>query len=119
MWKLIIAATVGGLIVVVILMVASCLRAKRRTEKQLHKRKQTNITDLSVSMNMIDNAEVLPADKDGVYSVIPCVPVADCPTGPAKSVPGKPQTADSDVYHMYCTIPDLRSPAKDDRMYEH
>ncbi|XP_027858992.1 uncharacterized protein LOC114135688 isoform X3 [Xiphophorus couchianus] len=112
------AAVVGGVIVVSILVVAACLIAKRRTGKGLHNRKQANLKDQSVWMKVTDNTEMLPLDKDGVYSVITSAPAADRPTGPGKPATGKPQTEDSDVYHIYCTIPDLPPPStRDDGVY--
>ncbi|XP_008407945.1 uncharacterized protein LOC103465128 [Poecilia reticulata] len=113
---LIIAATVGGVIVVFILVVAACLIAKRRTGKGLLNRKQANLKDQN--MKTTDNTEMLPLDKDGVYSIITSAPAADRPTGPGKSATRKPQTEDSDVYHVYCTVPDLPPPStKDDGQY--
>ncbi|XP_023180465.1 uncharacterized protein LOC111605827 isoform X1 [Xiphophorus maculatus] len=112
------AAVVGGVIVVSILVVAACLIAKRRTGKGLHNRKQANLKDQSVWMKVTDNTEMLPLDKDGVYSVITSAPAADRPAGPGKPAKEKPQTEDSDVYHVYCTIPDLPPPStRDDRVY--
>ncbi|MED6282163.1 hypothetical protein CHARACLAT_029155 [Characodon lateralis] len=121
MWKMIIPATVGGLTVVFILVVATCLRAKKMTANDLHKRKETKSTgvDQSVWMKTIDNTEMLPADNDyGVYSVIMSAAAADCPAGSVKSPTEKPQADNSDVYHVYCTIPDLPpSPIKEDGVY--
>ncbi|XP_043978897.1 uncharacterized protein LOC122834480 isoform X2 [Gambusia affinis] len=113
---IIVATVVGGVIVVSILVVAACLTAKRRTGKGLHNRKQVNLKDQSVWMKMTDKTEMLPLDKDGVYSVITSGPAADRPAGPGKPATGKPK--DSDVYHMYCTIPDLPPPStRDDGEY--
>ncbi|KAK5598619.1 hypothetical protein CRENBAI_007087 [Crenichthys baileyi] len=107
MWKLIIPATVGGLTVVFILVVAACLRAKKRT----------GIVQ-SVWIKAIDT-EMLPADNDdGAYSVIMSAAAVDFSAGSVKSPTEKPQAYDSDVYHVYCTIPDLPpSSIKDDGVY--
>ncbi|XP_054883274.1 location of vulva defective 1-like [Poeciliopsis prolifica] len=107
---LIITAAVGGVIVVFILVVGACLIAKRGTGKGLSNRKKSNLKDQTMWVKTTDNTEMLPVDEDGVYSVITSGPAAHRPTGPGKSATGKPQTEDSDVYHVYCTIPDFPPP---------
>ncbi|XP_023180330.1 uncharacterized protein LOC111605799 isoform X1 [Xiphophorus maculatus] len=107
MKTLIITTAVAGVIVIFILMAAACFRAKRRTEKGSHKRKQTNITDQSVQM--IDDTEML--HSDAVYSIITSVPAADSSTNSGKSAVEDSSAEDSDVDSLYYIIPDLPPPS--------
>ncbi|MEQ2207212.1 hypothetical protein XENOCAPTIV_008852, partial [Xenoophorus captivus] len=74
----------------------ACLRGKRRTD-------QSTVTENG------NNTEMFSAKRDGVYSVIQFVPAGDCPTGPGKPIRETSQNDDSDVYHVYCTVPDFPS----------
>ncbi|MEQ2178878.1 hypothetical protein GOODEAATRI_018806, partial [Goodea atripinnis] len=65
--------------------------------------------DQSTVIENGNNTEMFSAKRDGVYSIIQFVPAADCPTGPGRPIRETSQNDDSDVYHVYCTVPDLPS----------
>ncbi|XP_028263155.1 uncharacterized protein LOC114436842 isoform X2 [Parambassis ranga] len=95
-----IAVVVGMSVGVVVLMLA-LLGAKRRSEICSYKRTQTN-TKGDVQMT---NGRV-PADNDGAYSLISSEPDAVCAAGSQKLNKQQCLSDDSDVYHVYSTIPD-------------
>ncbi|XP_016525829.1 uncharacterized protein LOC103138165 isoform X2 [Poecilia formosa] len=82
-------------------MVAACFRARRRTENESQKRKQTNIADQSVQM--IDNTEML--QRDAIYSIVTSAPAADWSTDSDKSTFEDSSAEDPDVDSVYYTIP--------------
>ncbi|XP_054883282.1 uncharacterized protein LOC129358333 [Poeciliopsis prolifica] len=112
---LIITTAVGGVIVIFILVVAACFRAKRRTENGSHERKQTNITGIMLmpvedqSVQMTDNTEML--HNDAIYSMITPVPAADSFTDSEQFAVEDSSAEDSDVNSLYCSIPDLPPPS--------
>ncbi|XP_035517621.1 uncharacterized protein LOC118328124 [Morone saxatilis] len=84
---------------------------KRRTEGCSYKRKQTNVTDDFMYMINLDYEGLFSADNDKANDVITSLPGLECPTGSDKPNRREPQTEDSDIYHVYCTIPDDPPPS--------
>ncbi|KAM4587240.1 uncharacterized protein PAE49_023269 isoform 2-T2 [Odontesthes bonariensis] len=117
MWRIVAAVAGGGITAGIIVLVLTCLRVKKKNETPSHKRTRGNLTDDFICMNDIDKGGMSPSNN-GVYSVITSPPGGDCPAGTEKLNRQKPQLEDSDVYHVYCTIPEKPAPsAKQDMVY--
>ncbi|XP_051804764.1 uncharacterized protein LOC127534217 [Acanthochromis polyacanthus] len=103
--KLLMSVAAFGVSIAVVLLVLVLHRhLKRRTGSSSSKTK-ANITDESVCLRNISHGGVeLPVNS--TYSLITSVPSADCSTGFEKLNREEPQSQDSDIYHLYETIPD-------------
>ncbi|XP_051272396.1 uncharacterized protein LOC127372552 isoform X2 [Dicentrarchus labrax] len=107
-----------GVTVGVILLGLALFCTKRRTEGCSYKRTQTNVTDDFMYMINLDYEGLFSADIDKAFDVITSLPGVECPTGSDKLDRREPQTEDSDIYHVYCTIPDDQPPsAPNDMVY--
>ncbi|XP_027135628.1 uncharacterized protein LOC109140653 [Larimichthys crocea] len=115
-WMLVIVVTSFGVIVGVTF-VGVTLLCTKRTERYSDQRTQANVTDDVMCMQSLDHGGLLPAGDDEAYSVITSVPGADCPAGSKKLDRQRPQNEDSDIYHVYATIPEEPSPSALNMVY--
>ncbi|XP_068998958.1 uncharacterized protein [Embiotoca jacksoni] len=107
-WKS--AVAVAGFVTLVVILLVLARFIKRRTESCTYKRthgsitaSQPSVADDVVCMRNLDHGELLREDE-GAYEVITSVSANGCSTGSEKLNRQEPQSENSDLYHVYCTI---------------
>ncbi|XP_068998970.1 uncharacterized protein [Embiotoca jacksoni] len=107
-WKS--AVAVAGFVTLVVILLVLARFIKRRTESCTYKRthgsitaSQRSVADDVVCMRNLDHGELLREDE-GAYEVITSVSANGCSTGSEKLNRQEPQSENSDLYHVYCTI---------------
>ncbi|KAM9410611.1 uncharacterized protein KZ484_002648 isoform 2-T2 [Pholidichthys leucotaenia] len=106
MWMLIVAVTGCAVIVIIIFLKIELLRNKRRSETHPKNRKQAGATENLTHTENNGQGGLLPADDNEVYSMITLIPGADCPADSNTPQRRELKIEDSDIYHVYSTIPE-------------